>query len=78
VALDFAGKALEPGAYGFGFINNGKFVVMDLGGHDAFQISSQHDGEIKRPTPMQIAAASTPGTYRLYVGRDFVEFHRSR
>lgn len=78
VGLDFAGKTLEPGAYGFGFINNGKFVLMDLGAHDAFQISSQHDGELKRPVPMQIAAASTPGTYRLYVGRDFVEFHRSR
>ncbi len=78
VPLEFAGKTLPPGAYGVGFISGGNFVVMDLGGHDVFQVSSQHDTELKRPVPMQVLAASASGTYRLYAGRDYVEFHRSR
>lgn len=78
VPLEFGGQALQPGAYGFGFLNGGKFVVMDLGAHDVFQSSSQHDGDLKRPVPLQVAAASAGGRYRLYVGRDFVEFQRAR
>jgi hypothetical protein len=78
VALDFGGQTVQPGAYGFGFLSSGKFVVMDLGAHDVFQTASQRDGDLKRPVPLQIAAASAGGTYRLYAGRDFVEFHRAR
>ena len=78
VALDFGGQTVQPGAYGFGFLNGGKFVVMDLGAHDVFHAASQRDGDLKRPVPLQIAAASAGGTYRLYAGRDFVEFHRAR
>lgn len=78
VALDFGGQTVQPGAYGFGFLNGGKFVVMDLGAHDVFQGASQRDAELKRPVPLQIAAAAASGTYRLYAGRDFVEFHRAR
>jgi hypothetical protein len=78
VTLDFGGHAVQPGAYGFGFLNGGKFVVMDLGAHDLFQGASQRDTELKHPVPLQIAAATAGGTYRLYAGRDFVEFHRVR
>jgi hypothetical protein len=78
VALDFGGQTVQPGAYGFGFLSSGKFVVMDLGAHDVFQTASQRDGDLKRPVPLQIAAVSAGGTYRLYAGRDFVEFHRAR
>lgn len=78
VALDFGGQTVQPGAYGFGFLSGGKFVVMDLGAHDVFQGASQRDGDLKRPVPLQIAAASAGGTYRLYTGRDFVEFRRAR
>jgi hypothetical protein len=67
---------LKPGAYGFGFLGGGKFVVMDLGANDVLQGSSQHDGEMKHPIPLQVVASSSAGSYRLYVGRDYVEFHR--
>ncbi len=77
VALDFGGQTVQPGAYGFGFLG-GKFVVMDLGAHDVIQAVSQRDAEMKHPVPLQIAAAPAGGTYRLYAGRDFVEFHRAR
>jgi hypothetical protein len=76
VTLEIGGQALKPGAYGFGFLPGGKFVVMDLGANDVLQGSSQHDGEMKRPIPLQVSASSTTGSYRLYIGRDYVEFRR--
>jgi hypothetical protein len=77
VTLEIAGQSLKPGAYGIGFLNGGKFVVMDLGANDLIQAASQHDAEMKRPTPLQVVASATAGTYRLYAGRDYVEFHRT-
>lgn len=77
VTLEFVGQTLKPGAYGYGFIDGGKFVVLDLGANDLFQVASQRDTEIKRPTPLQVLAAPTAGSYRLYNGRDFVEFRRA-
>jgi hypothetical protein len=78
VTLEIAGHPLKPGAYGIGFLNGGKFVVMDIGANNLLQVASQHDADMKRPTPMQVVAAATAGTYRLYAGRDYVEFRRSQ
>jgi len=78
VSLEIGGQALKPGAYGFGFIDGGKFVALDLGANDLFQVPSQRDAEIKHPVPLQIVASPTAGLYRLYNGRDFVEFKRSK
>jgi hypothetical protein len=77
VTLEIAGQTLKPGAYGFGFLSGGKFVVMDLAANDILQTASQHDAEMKRPVPLQVVASPTAGGYRLYVGRDYVEFRRS-
>jgi hypothetical protein len=76
VPIEIGGQTLKPGAYGFGFIEGSKFVVMDLGANDLLQISSARDTEMKRPVPLQFVAGSAPGIYRLYKGRDYVEFHR--
>ncbi len=78
VTLEIAGQTLKPGAYGFGFLSGGKFVVMDLGANDVLQATSQHDAEMKRPVPLQVLASATSGSYRLYAGRDYVEFRRAR
>jgi hypothetical protein len=78
VTLEIGGQTLKPGAYGFGFINGGKFVVMDLGANDVLQVGSQHDAEMKRPVPLQVVASSTARSYRLYAGRDYVEFRRAQ
>jgi hypothetical protein len=75
VPLQFGSQTLKPGAYGAGFIEGGKFVVLDLAANDVFQAASQKDTEIKRPVPLQITAAES-GKYRLYAGREFVEFSR--
>jgi hypothetical protein len=77
VTLEIAGQTLKPGAYGIGFLNGGKFVVMDVGANDVLQVPSQHDAEMKRPMPLQVVASATAGTYRLYAGRDYVEFRRA-
>jgi len=78
VTLEIGGQTLKAGAYGFGFLAGGKFVAMDVGANDVLQGSSQHDAEMKRPMPLQFTAAPAEGTYRLYAGRDYVEFRRSR
>ncbi len=75
VTLEIGGKTIKPGAYGFGFVS-GKFILMDLAANNLIEVGGQRDAELKRPVPLQVAASSTGGTYRLYVGRDYIEFRR--
>ena len=78
VTIEIGGQTLKPGAYGIGFLDGNKFVVMDLGANDVLQTASTKDAEMKRPVPLQFTAASGAGNYRLYHGRDYVEFHRGK
>ncbi len=74
VPLEIGGQSLKPGAYGIGFLDADKFIVMDIGANDLFTTASKKDAELRHPVPLQVVA--TDGAYRLYKGRDFVEFHR--
>jgi hypothetical protein len=76
VPLEMGGQMLKPGAYGVGFLGGNRFVVMDVGANDVFQAGSTKDSEMKRPVPLQFVAGPDAGKYRLYKGRDYVEFHR--
>jgi hypothetical protein len=76
VALEIGGQKLVPGAYGVGFVTGDKFVAMDLGAHDLFETASTKDSEMKRPVPLQVIGRD--GKYRLYAGRNFVEFGRAQ
>jgi hypothetical protein len=78
VAVEIGGQTLKPGAYGIGFLDGGKFVAMDIGANDVLQAASVKDTEMKRPIPLQFVAAAGAGNYRLYHGRDYVEFHRAK
>ena len=78
VPLQVGGQTVKPGAYGFGFLEGNKFILLDLGANDLFQVASQRDAELKRPTPFQIIATADAGKYRLYMGREFVEFSRTK
>ena len=51
--------------------------MLDLAANDLFQAVSQKDTEMKRPVPLQVTAADG-GKYRLYAGREYVEFTRSK
>jgi len=75
VPVQFGGQEVKAGAYGAGFVS-GFFVVTDIGAHDLLRVPSVHDMAIKRPIPLQVLAGSVAGTYRLYRGRDYVEFRR--
>jgi hypothetical protein len=78
VPLEIGGQHVSPGAYGFGFLQSGKFVLLDLGAHDLFQVDAKHDAEMKRPVPFQVVAGSAPETYLLYSGRNSVEIKRAQ
>lgn len=78
VPLEVGGQALKPGAYGVGFLDADKFIVMDIGANDLFTVASKKDTDLKHPVPLQVVASSQSGSYRLYKGRDFVEFHRTK
>ena len=77
VPIEIGGQTLKPGAYGFGFLDGNKFGVMDLGANDLLQANSVKDAEMKHPVPLQMVAG-TDGKYRLYKGRDYVEFSRGK
>ncbi len=75
VPIKVGGQNLPAGAYGIGFIANGKFVVTDIGAHDVLTVDTDNDAGLKRPVPMQVTADPASG-YRLYAGRRYVIFSR--
>ena len=78
VPLEIGGQRVSAGAYGFGFVEGGKFLLMDLGAHDLFRVDSRKDTEMKHPVPLQVIAGTAPGVYLLYSGRDNVEVKRAK
>jgi hypothetical protein len=76
VPLQVGGEALKPGAYGVGFVSGSKFVVTDLGANDVLQVAGSRDAALKRPVQLQIVGAPEAGSYRLYLGRDYVTLQR--
>lgn len=77
VTLNINGQTLKPGAYGAGFIEGNRFVVMDLGAHDLLTVGSKSDGGLRRPMPLQVLADTTPNQYRLYINRNYVVLSRA-
>ncbi len=59
VPLEINGQTLKPGAYGVGFIEGTKFIVMDLGAHDLFTAARQSRCRIE-------AAYALAGSRRYY------------
>ena len=73
--IEIAGKRLPAGAYGGGFMGGTGLEVMDLGGRELFHAPTAHDAGLARPRPLQVVAGGS-GSFRLYLGRDFVEFRQ--
>jgi hypothetical protein len=71
-ALSINGKALPAGAYGFGFVANDTFIVMNIGAHELLKVAFKTDSRLLRPRPLMIVAGHHPGSYRLCEGRRFV------
>jgi hypothetical protein len=70
VKLNIGGADLPPGQYGFGFIADNKFVVMDVGNNDVLTTTYQTDQTLTRAVPLKLIEAD--GGYRLYAGKKWV------
>ncbi|HLL71025.1 MAG TPA: hypothetical protein VK363_06305 [Pyrinomonadaceae bacterium] len=64
------GQELAVGAYGFGFVENNKFSVSDVGGNLLFSIGTEPDRNLRRPRPLMMTRGA--GGVRLYSGRRYV------
>ena len=70
VKLNVGGKMLAPGAYGFGFLGDGSFLIQDVGANDLLRVPTKMDEKLKRPVPLKMVAEG--GAYRLYAGKKYV------
>jgi hypothetical protein len=61
---------LEPGEYGFGFVAEGKFLVLNVAADEVLHTTYQTDETLKRPVPLKIVADGDG--YRLYAGKKYV------
>ena len=70
VKLDIEGSSVNPGEYGFGFTQDGKFILMDVAANDLLSVSAKSDDNLHRAVPLKIAEEA--GAYRLYAGKKYV------
>jgi hypothetical protein len=67
--IQIEGTEVEPGEYGFGFMND-RFILTNVGGGDVVNVPAKRDDQMKRPVPVKITEEN--GGYRLYAGRKYV------
>jgi len=68
--IKVSGSGLGTGAYDFGFLSDGKFVVLDLSGKVIMSTAASTDKELKRPRPLMMLKSAEG--IRLYAGRNYV------
>ena len=73
VPIQFGSHTLPAGAYGVGFVGS-SLLVLDLGAHTIFTVPVTTDSALRRPRPLQIIKAPDSGAYRLYSGKQYVQF----
>jgi hypothetical protein len=64
------GQELQTGAYGFGFTDDQKFNVFDVGGRQVLSVNTTSDRTLRRPRPLLMQKRGND--VRLYSGRQFV------
>jgi len=69
-AITIGGKDLGAGAYGFGFSDDGKFNIFDVGGNALTSAAAIKDSKMQRPRPLMMVNESDG--LRLYAGRSYV------
>lgn len=60
---------VAAGAYGFGFSNDGKLNLFDVGGTKFLSVSTSTDKDLKRPRPLTMIKAADG--IRLYSGKSY-------
>lgn len=68
--LKINGSDLAPGAYGFGFSENGKLTILDLTATEVLSVSTTKDTALARPRPLMMTKGADG--LRFYNGRDYV------
>ena len=71
VKVKIEDSTLAPGAYGFGFTGDGKFLVEDVGANEVLSVSSKRDEKLARAVPLKMVEEG--GAYRLYAGKKYVD-----
>lgn len=69
-SITVGGETLATGAYGFGFSNDGKLNILDVGGNQVLSVATTNDKSLRRPRPLMMAMDGS--NVRLYRGRDYV------
>jgi hypothetical protein len=67
---------LGTGAYGFGFSDDNKINIFDVGGGKLLSAGTTRDRQLRRPRPLMMMKAEDG--IRLYSGRDYVVISASR
>ena len=68
--ITVGGKELGPGAYGFGFSDDGKFNIFDVGGRALMSAGTAKDTALRRPRPLMMVKEKDG--LRLYAERSYV------
>lgn len=68
--VTIGGSALDPGAYGFGFTKDGKFLVMNIAASEMLTAASSSDDKLAHPVPLKMMQDGDG--YRLYHGKNYV------
>lgn len=68
--VSVGGTELTVGAYGFGFTEDGKMNILDIGGNQLHSFSAPRDSKLQSPRPLAIV--KTGDELRLYRGRNYV------
>jgi hypothetical protein len=68
--ISINGSDLAPGAYGFGFSQDGKMRILDLAGNQTLSVSTVKDSGLARPRPLMMTKAADG--LRFYNGKDYV------
>ena len=68
--IEIGGQELGTGAYGFGFSDDGKLNIFDIGGNRILSVGAYNDKDLRRPRPLMLMNAADG--LRLYSGRNYV------
>jgi hypothetical protein len=68
--LNIGGSELAPGQYGFGFTEDGKFVVMDVANNDVLAARFESYPQMQHAVPLKLEADGSG--YKLYAGKKWI------
>ena len=70
VKITIGGSTLDPGAYGFGFTKDGKFLLMNVAAAELLNTASSADDKLAHPVPLKMMQDGDG--YRLYHGKNYI------